>query len=238
MGEYIIEIITAVILFLIASYFIFYKAWLKALGNEVAKLSTVEELTNLEENVKKEFNESLEAYKARLNEELSLKIEPLKAELDKNNITYQIQFGFLHQERAKVILELYHKLIELHSAMVDWTAFLHPVVEDAEKEDAARINRVNQAIYEFQNFYVSNKLFFQKSFCDFIDGFFKEYSDKGWEFGYSQGRIKSGEVTKEYYKEYTEKMSKISHEIRDNFPAKISEIEDKFRKLLKVEDEE
>ena len=238
MGEYIIEIIIAVIPFLIASYFIFYKAWLKALGNEVAKLSTAEELTNLEENVKKEFNESLEAYKAKLNEELSLKIEPLKAELDKNNITYQIQFGFLHQERAKVILELYHKLIELHSAMVDWTAFLHPVVEDAEKEDAARIDRVNQAIYEFQNFYISNKLFFQKSFCDFIDGFFKEYWDKGWEFGYSQGRIKSGEVTKEYYKEYTEKMSKISHEIRDNFPTKIAEIKKKKKKMLRVETEE
>jgi len=238
MGEYIIEIIITVILFLIASYLIFYKAWLNALGNEVAKLSTVEELTNLKESVKKEFNESLEAYKARLSNELSLKIEPLKAELEKNNITYQIQFGFLHQERAKVILELYHKLIELHSAMVDWTAFLQPVVEDAEKEDTARIERVNKAIYEFQNFYVYHKLFFQKSFCDFIDSFSKEYWDKGWEFGYSQGRIKSGEITKEYYKEYTEKMSKISHEIKDNFPAKIADIEDKFRKLLKVEDEE
>lgn len=238
MGEFIIETVIAVILFLIASYFIFYKAWLKALGNEVAKLSTVEELTTLEESVKKEFNESLEAYKTRLNEELSLKIEPLKAELDKNNITYQIQFGFLHQERAKVILELYRKLIELHSAMVDWTAFMHPIVEDGEKEDAARIARVNQAIYDFQNFYVSNKLFFQKSFCDYIDSVFKDYWDKGWEFGYSQNRIKSGEVTREYYKEYTEKMSKISEEIRNNLPAKITEIEDKFRKLLKVEDNE
>lgn len=238
MGEYIIEIVITVILFLIASYFIFYKAWLKALGNEVAKLSTVEELTQLEENVKKEFNESLEAYKAKLNEELSLKIEPIKAELDKNNITYQIQFGFLHQERAKVILELHRKLIELHSAMIDWTAIIHPIVENAEKEDAERTKRVNQAIYEFQNFYVSNKLFFQKSFCDYVDGIFKEYWEKGWEFGYSQGRIKSGEVTKEYYKEYMEKMSKISTEIRDNFPAKISEIEDRFRKLLKVEDEQ
>ena len=238
MGEFIIEITIEVILFLIVSYFIFYKAWLKALGKEVAKLSTVEELTQLEESVKKEFNESLESYKAKLNEDLSLKIEPIKAELDKNNITYQIQFGFLHQERAKVILELYQKLIELHSAMVDWTAFLHPIVEDAKKEDTERTERVNQAIQNFQNFYVSNKLFFSKSFCNFIDGIFKEYWDKGWEFGYNLSRIKNGTMTDEFYKEYREKMSKISEEIRNNLPTKIEEIEDKFRRLLKVENEE
>jgi len=31
-------------------------------------------------------------------------------------------------------------------------------------------------------------------------------------------------------------MSKISQDIKDNFPAKIAEIEDRFRKLLNVED--
>lgn len=71
MGEYIIEIIIKVVVFLCASYFIFYKAWLKALGKEIAKVSTVEELTQLEENVKKGFNESLEAYKSKLDEELA-----------------------------------------------------------------------------------------------------------------------------------------------------------------------
>jgi len=236
-SEKIVEIIIEVALFLIASYFIFYKSWLNSLGKEIAKLSTIEQLTKLTESVKKDFNEKIEAYKSKLSEELTLKIEPLKSELAKNNITHQIQFSYLHQERAKVILELYKKLIELHSAMVDWTNFMHPIIEDAEKERQERTTRANLAINDFKNFYLVNKLFFSKSFCNYIDEIFKEYWDKGWEFGYGQERVKSGQLTGEYFKHYAEQRSKISKELKENLPIKISEIEDKFRKILNVEQE-
>jgi hypothetical protein len=235
--EKFIEIGIEVLLFLIASYFIFYKSWLKELGKEVAKLSTVEQLTQLKEAVKKDFNEKIETYKTQLSEELALKIEPLKSELSKNNITHQIQFGYLHQERSKVVLELYKKLQELHSAMVNWTAFMQPIIENAEKESQDRTNRVNLAISDFKNYYVINKLFFSKSFCVFIDLVFKEYWDKGWEFGYSQERIKNGQLTEEYFKHYSDEMSKISREIKENLPKKIDEIEERFRKILNVEEE-
>ena len=236
MIESIIDIIIKVALFLCASYFIFYKAWLKALGKEVAKLSTVEKLTQLEESVKKDFNESIESYKAKLDEELALKIEPLKAELDKNNITHQIQFGFLHQERSKVITELYKKLIELHSAIAHRTAFLHPVIEDAEKEEQERITRVNQAIFEFNNFYISNKLFFQKDFCGDLDRLFNEYYDKWRDFSFNAQLMREGKVSHEFYKDLSAGMLKISRDIRDVLPAKITAIEEKFRELLHVEE--
>ncbi len=227
-----------VLLFLIASYFLFYKSWLKALGNEVAKLSTKSQLTKLEEDVKKEFNEKLESYKSKLSEELSLKIEPIKSELAKNNITHQIQFGYLHQERGKVTLELYKKIQELHSAMISWTATLQPIIEDAEKEATERTNRVNRAMDDFRNYYIVNKLFFSAKFCEFIDGIFQVYWDKGWEFGYKQARVQSGQVTQEYFNEYSKEMTKISREIRDELPKKITELEIKFRKILNVEEEE
>ena len=164
-----IEIGIKVTLFLIASYFIFYKSWLKSLGNEVAKLSTKAQLTKLEQDVKKDFNEKLESYKSKLSEELALKIEPIKSELAKTNITHQIQFGYLHQEIGKVTLELYKKIQELHSAIVNWTATLQPIIEDAEKEATERTNRVNRAMDDFRNYYIVNKLFFSAKFCEFID---------------------------------------------------------------------
>lgn len=235
--EKILEILVEVGLFLVASYFIFYNSWLKSLGREIAKLSTIEQLTSLSENVKKDFNEKIETYKSRLNEELTLKIEPIKTELAKNNITYQIQFGFLHQERAKVIIELYKKLIELHSAMVDWTAFLHPIIEDGEREDQERAKRANIALNDFRNFYVLNKLFFTKSFCSHIDEVFKEYWEKGWDFGFKQERLRSGQLDREFWGEYSKDMSKISKELSENLPLRISEIETKFRQILKVEEE-
>lgn len=236
MDEYL-KMLIEVVLFIIASYVIFYKSWLKALGNEVAKLVTVKQLTEITEDVKNSFNEKIELYKNKLNEELALKLEPIKSDLLKNNITYQIQYAYLHQERAKVILEIYRKLQELHSSMIEWTSFLLPIIEDAEAEKKARLNRVNTAINDFKNYYLANRLFFQKSFCDYIDYVFKEIWDKGWEFGYSQERIDSGQIAGEYFVHYSEKMTKISNEIREILPEKINEIEDKFRKILSVEDE-
>ena len=43
--------------FLVCSYLLFYKSWLKSMGKEIAKLSTIEDLTRIEQSVKKEFNE-------------------------------------------------------------------------------------------------------------------------------------------------------------------------------------
>lgn len=235
--EQIIQILVELTLFLIASYFLFYKSWLTELGKEVAKLSTVEELTRLTETVRKDFQVQMEQYKSKLSEELTLKIEPVKSELAKSNITHQIQFGFLHQERAKVIIELYKKLVELHSAMVNWTNFMHPIIEDAEKESQERTKRANLALHEFRNFYLLNKLFFSKTLCIYIDDVFKEYWDKGWDFGYRQERLRSGQLKKEYFKEYLDDMSKISKELKTSLPQKIDELETMFRKLLNVNDE-
>jgi len=233
-----IELIMKIITFCTVSYFIFYKSWLKSLGNEMAKLITREQLTKMEEDVKKNFNEQLESYKSKLNEELSLKIEPLKSELSKNNITHQVQFSYLHQERGKVTLELYKKLQELHSAMVSWTAVIQRILVDAEKEDEERAIRVNKAIQDFGNYYTNNKLFFSSDFCVFIDELFKNYWEKSWDFSYKKSRISKGEITQEYYDTYTKEMREISNEVRDKLPGKIKELETKFRKLLNVVDEE
>lgn len=232
-----IDLIIKVALFLIGSYLVFYQSWLKFLGREIAQLSTRTQLTQLEEDVKKEFNEKLEDYKIKLNEELTLKIEPLKSDLAKNNILYQIQYSHLHQERAKVTLNIYQKLQELHSSMVDWTTSLQPIIEDAEKESEERRNRVNNAISDFRDYYILNKLFFSKGFCNYIDEIFKEYWDKGWEFGWNEDRLKSRDLPAGYIEEYSKEMMKISKEIRAKLPEKIIEIEDQCRKILGVEEE-
>lgn len=232
--EKIAEIIIEVVIILGAFYFLFFKSWLKALGREVAKLSTIEQLTRLTEGVKKNFNEEMEAYKSKLNEELNQKIEPLKAQLAKSNITHQIEYNFLHQERSKAILELYRKLIELHSAMIDWTRDFQAVIEDAEKENQERIKRVNIAMADFNNFYLFNKVFFSETFCEYIDAVFKEYRSKGWDFGYRQERIKSGQLTAQYMEDYSKDLNKIASDLQTNLPGKIKEIENMVRKMLNV----
>lgn len=235
--ETIITYLIEILLFLIASYFIFYKSWLKSLGKEIAKLSTIKDLTTIKESVKKDFNKSIETYKSKLNEELSIKIEPLRAELNKQNISHQIQFTFLHQERGKVLVELYQKMQELYSAMSDWTATIQLVIEDADKEREARAIRANKALYEFRNYFYLNKIFFAKSFCNSIEDLIKVYWDKGWDFGYAQNRILEGNLPPDYFKDYSKELSSISKELREKIPPMITEIEDLCRKILNVEEE-
>lgn len=236
--ETIIKLVIEVILFLIASYFIFYKSWLKSLGNEVAKLATTEKFSQLTESVKKDFNESLEAYKSKLNEELSVKIEPIKAELNKQNISHQIQYSFLHQERGKVLVDLYKKLQELYSAMADWTATIHPVIEDGDKEMKERNIRANKALIDFRNNFVLNKIFFSKAFCKSIQVLIDVYWDKGWDFGYAQNRILEGNLPPDYFKEYSTQLSSISKELREKIPPMMAEVEDLCRKILNVHEED
>ena len=230
-----IELLIELVLFLIASYFIFYKAWLIQLGKQLAKLVTIEKLTVLEQNVKKDFNEKIESYKNELNKELSLTIEPIKSELAKNNITHQIEFGFLHKKRAESILELYAKLQELHSAMVSWTAPLQPIIEDAEKERNQRTDRVNDGMIDFKNYYILNKILFPLDICNSIDSLFEKYWKKGWDYGFKQNRLSSSSLVDVYIKQYIDEMSEISKEVREEFPKMIEIIEEQFRGLLKTE---
>lgn len=234
--NFFLKIFIEIILFLCLSYLFFYKNWLKSLGTEFAKLLTIKDLTKLQESIKSEFNFKLEDQKNKLNEELALKIESLKAEISKNNITHQVQFSILHQERARIIVELYRNLVELQSAMLAWTAFMQPIIADAEKEAKLRAERANIAFNKFRDFYLTNKLFFSKSFCEILDELIKEYWDKAWDYGFREGRIKEGKVAEDFYRIYTEEMKTIRDDFRLKLPIKISEIEDKFRDILKVED--
>lgn len=111
--EIAIEIIIEVILFLIASYFLFYKSFLKEIGKQQAKIVTAKELTSIEENVKQDFRTQIEDYKSKISEQLTSKVETLKAELAKNNISYQISLAELTKMRFEKIEELVLDLIRL-----------------------------------------------------------------------------------------------------------------------------
>ena len=72
------------------------------------------------------FDETIELKKAELNQnfqnykkELELENRNFQHELDTKLNEFNIQFSKLHVDRAEVIKELYHKLIELQSAMIE-----------------------------------------------------------------------------------------------------------------------
>jgi hypothetical protein len=213
----ILELLTSTLVFLVISYFVFYKSWLKAMGNKIAKLSTIQDLTRIEQSVKEDFNN---------------KLELLRADLSKDNISHQIEYSYLYQKRAEATVELYQKLQELHSAMSEWTAKVKLIYEDGEKENQIKLKNANDAITSFRNFYYKHKLFFDKDFCSEIESIFHEYWDKGWEYAYKIGRIKSGQLNSEIYDSFSKELSIISDEFQNQIPKRLEKIEDRCRIVL------
>ncbi|WP_109360525.1 hypothetical protein [Brumimicrobium oceani] len=132
--ETTIEIIIEIILFLIVSYFIFYKSLMKELGKQNAKIITAEELTRTQESVKQEFRTLIADYKSKISEQLTVKVENLKAELAKNNISYQISLAELTKMRFQKIEELVLDLIKLQD-------FIRENMFWAENEEDFRKNK-------------------------------------------------------------------------------------------------
>lgn len=230
--EYLILIVT----YIVVTYLFFFKYFLKEWGKQTAKIVTIQELTQLKLEVKKNFDESLESYKQQLNKELGLEIESLKAEFSKNNITHQIQFGYLHQERAKAILEIYRKLNELSFALFRFVAGLRLPEADKDNERKIRYDNLNNALKDFRNYYIENKLYFPVGICKDLDEFYNRCYEYGWDYDHNYQILAKYSPSPPAQKHLEDNMEKLTYEVQEVLPAKIKDIENYFRKLLSVED--
>jgi hypothetical protein len=174
-----------------------------------------------------------------------LLIENHKKKLEQENKNFQhsldvklnefnIQFSKLHQDRAEVVKKLYHRIIELQSAMQVFTRRIHFVEKDAEKEKQERIDRVNKALEEFINFYMPNKIYFDKGLAHKLDKLASDYRNNGWDFANMSNFLSDGTMSKELYADYTKKTGDISELVKNKFPKIIEELEVEFRTLLGV----
>lgn len=188
------------------------------------------------------FDEAMEVRKLQLNQNL----ESFKGQIEQKNKDFQhqldttlnefnIRFSKLHQERAEVIKELYKKIVELHSAMVVFTRRAHFVIEDANKEEEERLIRVNKALNEFHNFFIPNRIFFNRELASKLENLSKEYWNKGWDFASMNTEFKAGGLTREMVKNYLDKSRKITETIENDFVKLIEDVETEFRKMLGVD---
>ncbi len=187
------------------------------------------------------FDEAIEIRKLQLNQNL----EGFKGQIEQQNKDFQhqldrtlnefnIRFSKLHEERAEVIKELYKRIVELHSAMVIFTRRVHVVIDNGDKEEEERLISVNKALNEFHNFFIPNRIFFNKVLAGKLENLSKEYWNKGWDFASMHGQFKAGGLTKEIVKSYLEKSRKITETIETDFVKLIEDLENEFRQMLGV----
>jgi len=111
--EFIIKLVSEVILFLVGYYFIFAKKYFEELGKQTAELSLIAKKTMEIERTKEEFNQRLELFKKELQIDLAKEIEPFKASLSRSNINYQIYKSEFAKLRFQRFDQLYAKLYDL-----------------------------------------------------------------------------------------------------------------------------
>lgn len=138
------EIVLQVIAFLIISYFIFYKAFLKKLGEKTAELATSKQLTESVEEVKDKFNKDLESFKGDIQKDVAKEIEPLKAALNKENIGFQIY-------TTEYVRLMFLRLDDLYGSLYYFQKF---VID----------NFINTAYTDPKEFEELRQLYFKKSF--------------------------------------------------------------------------
>lgn len=179
---------------------------------------------------KLELSQELENHKLLLNQRNKDFQHALNLKLNEFNI----QFSKLHQDRAEVIKVLYQKIIELQTAMTIFTRMLKPIIENAEKEEEQRLQRVNDALQDFVNYFSPNRIYFNKSLTAKLDNLQKKYSEKGWDYARMNEAFNNPKLPHDIFAEYADKTTGISKLVKEKFPKIIEDLEDEFREILGV----
>lgn len=194
-----------------------FKAFFSKLGNNLADLATKEDLTKVEENVKHQFNTD---------------IQNLKSRLERNNFVYQK----IYEKKLDLLVELYQKLLFLYGYFCDWTAKIKPLPKDADIDiiETEQYQKVTDAMYEFKDFFLLNKIFFETELNQTIDHLFRDLWNKHFDYGYKSARVKDEHMDKDVRISFYKDLVAISDNIRDELPSKIEEIEGKIRNILRL----
>jgi hypothetical protein len=179
------------------------------------------------EKYKQELDFTLRSYQLTLDTDL----ERYKSDL---NLHFTRQTT-LHDKRLSIIDEMYKKLVNLDSGMRAMTG-MHLVYEDAEKEDQERVDTAQKAFAEYNNYFLYNKLYFNKEISTLLENIRKEYFSANFDF-FEPKRLQSftgGRPSEGGYRAAVETSQAASKKIRDDIPKILGQLEEEFRKLLGV----
>lgn len=185
---------------------------------------------SLIERKKKNAVEELEEFKSGLERDRRTFQHELDLKLDR----YNVQFARLHEERAHIIKDMHAKLLELHSAISDYTAIARLIRddEDPQKAEDARIERANKAIQDFNNYVLENCIYFEKSLAKKLDEIRQEYYSAAIDCMFIKQT--APDVGEKEYRKHIERWNEIINKISGDLQNALRELEDEFRQLLGV----
>lgn len=179
------------------------------------------------EKYKQELDFTIRSYQLTLDTDM----ERYKSELNLH-LTRQTT---LHDKRLTIIDEMYKKLVALDSGMRAMTG-MHLVYDDAEKENKERVDAAQKAFADYNNYFLYNKLYFNKAISDLLENIRKEYFSANFDF-FEPKRLSSftgGQPSPQGYRAAVETSQAAAKRIKDDIPKILEQLEAEFRKLLGV----
>jgi hypothetical protein len=127
-----------------------------ALGGEALFLAAAGWL--VKSLVSHRLTKEAEEFRIQLQSDANVQIEKLRAALHETATGHQIRFAKLHEERAKVIKDLYQRLIQARADAAQY------VLGDARKRELAI--ETTQKVMELFRFITENRIFLPSKVCE------------------------------------------------------------------------
>lgn len=168
---------------------------------------------------------------------LKKRLESHKSDLERLNISHQIQFSSLHKERAIIIKQLYFSLYDYKLSVMDF--FDSQLDNDRPKEHLKhKLENWTNAVLNFSPLFHKNKIYFSKKQVEMINSINNEMEKINTEtkqflssFEIIQNQITAIKNENQDFKE----LKKRSNILLENTFELEKNLENEFRKILGVE---
>ena len=170
-----------------------------------------------------------DAFRTQLKADADMEIERLKNSLQMVAVEHQVRFSNLHEERAKVIAQLYKRLVDAH-----WHArgFVFSSEHNRTPTQQEEFQKTAQEMFDVTFFIDQHRIYLPESVCTLLDKFVGDIRRIVHATGiFTHVQYPTVETLQQSEKTFT----KAYEEFEKDIPAARRALEIEFRKILGVE---
>lgn len=214
MSDFFWQVITssAVSALLVAALVFLSKSWIS------------ERLKNA---IKHEYDQKLEAHKAKLKSEADVSVEQLKSRLNLVAVEHSVQFSRLDSRRAETIAKMYTLLVRFHRR----THIFVSVSGWSPNEKREDLAAAKSSLVELMRYYDEHRIYLPASLCQQIDDLIKDMSRRASEFSLF---VEVGEeaLSPDARVAMDKKWNEVSSYFDNEIPSMRKKLEDELRRVL------
>ncbi len=151
-------------------------------------------------------------------QEITKKIEEVKAEYAKTLVEYEVRFSRYYEEHTKIIAELYRRLARAHQGLEDTIGF---------SVDELNLAALFSSFRTFYEYFDENRVYFQPSTAARITDLYNEFISAGKGLRDARNAKQRGDVQNEM-QSWLKSVDRLNKDI----PALRKELESEFRIVL------